>query len=291
MRDADEHTITAAVLEQFAATPDPRLRTVVSALVSHLHAFVREVEPSFAEWQAAIDTLTRTGQLCDDRRQEFILLSDVLGVSMLVDAINHRQPSGATETTVLGPFHVAGAPRPAHGADIAEGIEGERLLVEGRVQSAAGAALPGARVEVWAADTDGFYDVQRPGLDGHSGRATFEADAEGRFHFWTVMPAFYPIPDDGPVGQLLRATGRHPFRPAHVHFMISAPGHEQLVTHIFAEDSPYLDSDAVFGVKTSLIERFATHAPGRAPDGRVLDAPWRSLKRKFGLKPVESPPA
>lgn len=286
MRDANEHTITDAVLETFAATPDQRLRTLVSALVRHMHAFVRETEPSFTEWQAAIDFLTRTGQTCDDVRQEFILLSDVLGISMLVDAVNHRQPSGATETTVLGPFHVSGAPQPPHGADIAEGFDGERLLVEGEVVSAGGTILPGATVEVWAADTEGFYDVQRPELEGHALRATFQTDAQGRFHFWTVMPAFYPIPDDGPVGQLLAATGRHPFRPAHVHFMVSAPGHEQLVTHIFADDSPYLDSDAVFGVKNSLIERFATHGPSTAPDGRKMEAPWRSLRRTFGLKPV-----
>lgn len=292
MRDANEHTITGAVLQQFAGTPDERLRTIVSLLVRHLHAFVREVEPTFGEWQGAIDFLTRTGQLCDDRRQEFILLSDVLGVSMLVDAINHRQTAGATETTVLGPFYVEGAPRPAHGADIAEGIAGERLLVEGRVISAAsGSPLPGARVEVWAADADGFYDVQRPELEGYTLRATFEADGQGRFHFWTVMPAFYPIPDDGPVGEMLRATGRHPFRPAHVHFMISAPGHEQLVTHIFADDSPYLDSDAVFGVKESLVERFDSHGPGTAPDGREMDAPWRSLSRDFGMKPLIVPAA
>lgn len=291
MRDVNEHTITGAVLEQFAGTSDARLKTLVLSLVGHLHAFVRKVEPTFDEWQGAIDFLTRTGQLCDDRRQEFILLSDVLGVSMLVDALNHRRSAGATETTVLGPFHVEGAPRPAHGADIAAGIEGERLLVDGRVVSASdGSPLAGARVEVWAADADGFYDVQRPELDEHSLRATFETDGEGRFHFWTVMPAFYPIPDDGPVGQLLQATGRHPFRPAHVHFMISALGHEQLVTHIFADDSPYLDSDAVFGVKDSLIERFASNGPGTAPDGRTMSGSWRSLYRVFGIKPLAVAP-
>ena len=285
MRDADEHTITGAVLDRFAGTPDPRLRALVQALVRHLHAFVRETEPSFEEWQAAIGFLTKTGQLCSDVRQEFILLSDVLGVSMLVDAINHRQPAGATETTVLGPFHVAGAPRPVHGADISGGLPGERLLVEGSVASAAGHPVPGAVVEVWSAGQDGFYDVQRPEPAGLALRATFHTDQAGRFHFWTVMPACYPIPDDGPVGAMLAATDRHPYRPAHVHFMISAPGHETLVTHIFADDSPYLDSDAVFGVKTSLIERFATHPPGTAPDGRVLDEPWRHLERRFGLKP------
>lgn len=290
MRDANEYSITEAVLAQFDKTPDERLKALVSSLVRHLHAFVREVEPTFEEWQGAIDFLTRTGQLCDDRRQEFILLSDVLGVSMLVDAINHRQQAGATETTVLGPFHVKGAPQPAHGADIAEGIDGERLLVQGHVISAAdGLSLAGARVEVWGADADGFYDVQRPELAGHALRATFETDSEGRFHFWTVMPAFYPIPNDGPVGQLLAATGRHPFRPAHVHFMISAPGHERLVTHIFANDSPYLESDAVFGVKNSLVEPFESHDPGTAFDGRVMVAPWRGLSRDFGLKLLDIP--
>ncbi len=286
MRDANEHTITDAVLDRFADTPDPRLKQIASSLVRHLHGFVRDVEPTFDEWQAAIGFLTRTGQMCSDTRQEFILLSDVLGVSMLVDAVNHRQPAGTTETTVLGPFHVAGAPQPAHGADISGGLPGERLLVEGTVTSADGVPVPGAVVEVWSADQDGFYDVQRTDLDGSALRATFHTDRAGRFHFWTLMPAHYPIPDDGPVGALLAATARHPYRPAHVHFMISAPGHETLVTHIFAEDSPYLDSDAVFGVKTSLIEAFETKQPGAAPDGRVLDQPWRHLTRRFGLKPA-----
>ena len=286
MRDANEHTITNAVLDRFANTPDPRLKTLVQALVRHMHAFVRDVEPTFREWQAAIDYLTRTGQMCSDTRQEFILLSDVMGVSMLVDAINHRQREGATETTVLGPFHVAGAPQPAHGADISGGLPGDPLLVEGRVTSSSGEAVPGAVVEVWSADRDGFYDVQHTDLDGSAIRATFHTDTAGRFHFWTIMPAHYPIPEDGPVGSLLKVTNRHPYRPAHVHFMISAPGYERLVTHIFAEDSPYLDSDAVFGVKTSLIEAFDAEMAGTAPDGRALDRPWRHLKRRFGLKPV-----
>jgi hydroxyquinol 1,2-dioxygenase len=272
------------VLDRFTETPDPRLKTLAQALVRHLHAYVREVEPTFEEWQSAIDFLTRTGRMCSDVRQEFILLSDVLGVSMLVDAINHRQPEGATETTVLGPFHVEGAPQPAHGADISGGLPGERLLVEGGVATAGGEPIPGAVVEVWSADEDGFYDVQRDDLDGHALRATFRTDAEGRFHFWTVMPSPYPIPDDGPVGELLGATARHPYRPAHLHFMITAPGHETLVTHIFASDSPWLDSDAVFGVKNSLIQEFERRDPGAAPDGRVLEAPWRHLRRRFGLK-------
>lgn len=284
MQDADETTITQAVLDSFAGTKNPRTATLINALVRHIHAFVRETEPTFDEWQVAVDFLTRTGHMCTDRRQEFILLSDVLGVSMLVDAINHRQPEGATETTVLGPFHVVGAPQPAHGADISNGLQGERLLVEGTVASVDGAPLPGAMVEVWQADDHGFYDVQLPDLDDSLLRATFHTDEAGRFHFWSITPSFYPIPDDGPVGDLLAATSRHPNRPAHVHFMISAPGHEKLVTHVFSADSPYLDSDAVFGVKRSLIRNYEPQQPGTAPDGRVMDAPWRRLRYDFGLK-------
>jgi len=288
MFDLNEDTITDAVLDRFAGTPDARLKHLVQATVRHLHALVRETEPTFEEWRVAIDFLTRTGQMCSDVRQEFILLSDVLGVSMLVDAINHRQPDGATETTVLGPFHVADAPQPPHGADISAGLPGEKLLVEGTVVAASGIPLAGAVVEVWSADQDGFYDVQRSDLSEPALRATFRTDRDGRFHFWTLMPAHYPIPADGPVGDLLGATGRHPYRPAHVHFMISADGHEQLVTHIFAEDSLYLDSDAVFGVKTSLIQPFEPKPAGTAPDGRLLDQPWRHLVRRFGLKAASS---
>ncbi len=285
MADLNEHTITQAVLDRFAATPDPRLRTLLSSLVRHLHGFVRDAEPTFEEWQAAIAFLTRTGQTCTDTRQEFILLSDVLGVSMLVDAINHRMPAGATETTVLGPFHVAAVPFSANGTDLGAGLPGERLFVEGSVSSAAGAPLPGAVLEVWQSDDDGFYDVQRPDLDGPSLRARLRADGQGRFHFWTIMPTAYPIPDDGPVGHLLHATKRHPWRPAHLHFMISAAGHEQLVTHLFVAGGDYLDSDAVFGVKQSLVQAFNQHGPGRAPDGTQVDGPWRSLSYGFGLKP------
>ena len=284
MRDLNEHTITQAVLDRIAGTPDPRLKAVMSSLVQHLHTFVRDVEPTFEEWQAVIGFLTRTGQMCSDTRQEFILLSDVLGVSMLVDAINHRMPEGATETTVLGPFHVMDVPFQPLGADIGAGLAGERLFVGGTVSSADGTPLPGAVLEIWQSDDDGFYDVQRPELDGPSLRTRLRADEEGRFHFWTIMPTAYPIPDDGPVGDLLTATKRHPWRPAHLHFMISAAGHEQLVTHIFVQGGDYLDSDAVFGVKDSLIQEFTRHGPGQAPDGTQVDGPWRMLSYGFGLK-------
>ena len=289
MRDLNEHTITQAVLDRIAATPDPRLKAVMSSLVQHLHNFVRDVEPTFEEWQAAIGVLTRTGQTCTGTRQEFILLSDVLGVSMLVDAINHRMPAGATETTVLGPFHVGDVPFQPLGTDIGAGLAGERLYVEGTVASSNGTPLPGAVLEIWQSDDDGFYDVQRPELDGPSLRTRLRADAAGRFHFWTIMPTAYPIPDDGPVGDLLKATKRHPWRPAHLHFMISAAGHEQLVTHIFVAGGDYLDSDAVFGVKGSLIQDFTQHGPGPAPDGTQVDGPWRQLSYGFGLKSARTP--
>ncbi len=273
MRDFDENSITDAVLERLAATPDPRMRQVSQALVRHLHAFVREVEPSFEEWQAAIGFLTRTGHMCDDKRQEFILLSDTLGVSMLVDAINHRLPEGATPTTVLGPFYVEDAPELPLGAEVAQAMKGERLHVSGQVKTAGGGPIAGALVDVWHSDEDGFYDVQRPAEAEASLRARFRTDAEGRFHFWTLLPTSYPVPDDGPVGDLLRATGRHPMRPAHVHFMIAASGHETLVTHVFVAGDPYLDSDAVFGVKQELIAEFP-----KAPEGH------RVLRYDFALK-------
>ena len=279
MRDFDETNITAAVIEQFGAATDPRLKRIMTSLVQHLHDFVREVEPTFEEWSVAVDYLTRTGQTCTDKRQEFILLSDTLGISMLVDAINHRMPEGATETTVLGPFYVAGPPELPLGADISNGLHGEPLLVEGTVSSSDGTPLAGAIVDIWQADGDGYYDVQQPDLEGALLRARFRTDREGRFHFRSIMPAYYPIPHDGPVGQMLAATQRHPNRPAHVHFMIAAPGHETLITHIFAADSPYLDSDAVFGVKNSLIAEFA-----RRPAGAAAECDHRHLTYDFGLK-------
>jgi len=277
MRDFDEHNITDAVIASLAQTRDARLKTIMTSLVRHLHDFVRDVELSFEEWNRAIEFLTRTGQMCSDKRQEFILLSDTLGVSMLVDAINHRMPKGATETTVLGPFFVVSRPDEPLGADISRGIEGEPLLVEGSVSSPDRTPLEGATVDVWQADDDGYYDVQRPELQSSVLRARFRTDAGGRFFFKSIMPAFYPIPDDGPVGEMLGALGRHPNRPAHIHFMIAADGYETLITHIFNAESPYLDSDAVFGVKNSLIATFGKHAG--AGSGRILTY-------HFGLKPL-----
>jgi hydroxyquinol 1,2-dioxygenase len=288
MRDFDEYTITRAVVDRVGDVADPRLKRIMRSLINHLHEFVRDVELTSDEWSVAIDFLTRTGQKCSETRQEFILLSDTLGVSMLVDAINHRMPAGATETTVLGPFYVEDPPERQLGADVAGDVEGQPLFVEGRVLSVGGSALASAIVDIWQADSGGLYDVQKQKLPATSLRARFRTDANGRFYFWSIVPTFYPVPDDGPVGEMLRATNRHPFRPAHVHFMIDAPGYEKLVTHVFRAGDAYLDSDAVFGVKQSLIRDFVEEAPGVGPDGRRLDRSWRKLSFDFALKPTQA---
>lgn len=287
MRDFDEHTITDAVLEQFSLTPDDRLKTILNSLVRHMHDFIRDVEPSFEEWNSAIDFLTRTGQICTSKRQEFILLSDTLGISMLVDAINHRMPEGATETTVLGPFYVQDAPELPAGADISASLEGEPLYVSGVVRSADAQPIANAIVDVWQADDDGYYDVQQPELEDEPVlRARFRTDQDGRYHFRSIVPSFYPIPDDGPVGEMLKATKRHPNRPAHIHFMIAAPGYETLVTHIFLAGSPYLDSDAVFGVKSTLIADLYPRPPGTTDTGLSFETAYQTLTYDFGLKPT-----
>jgi hydroxyquinol 1,2-dioxygenase len=253
MRNLNEHTITDAVIARLVDTPDPRTRYIMTSLVRHLHAFAREVRLTEAEWLRGIQFLTATGQKCDDKRQEFILLSDTLGLSMLTVAMNDDKPPGCTEPTVFGPFHVEGAPQYEHGDDVANGAKGEPCLVRCSVKGLKGEPVAGATVEVWQADADGHYDVQLPGLAEPQGRGVLRSDAEGRFHFRTVVAEAYPIPTDGPVGEMLRATGRHPWRPAHLHFMITAPGYERLVTHVFRKGDPYLDSDAVFGVRESLV--------------------------------------
>jgi len=285
MRDLNESTITNAVLQRVSGARDPRVRQISEALVRHLHAFIGEVEPTEAEWEAGIAFLTEAGRMCSATRQEFILLSDTLGVSMLVDAINHRVSGAATETTVFGPFYVE-APQLENGADIKGHLPGVPMYVEGTVKSSDGVAIPGARVDIWHSDDAGFYDLQK--LDkasGLAGRGSFRTDPKGRFWLWTIRPAGYPIPKDGPVGKMLEAQARHPFRPAHIHFMIQAPAYRKLVTHIFAEGDEHLDSDVVFGVKASLIRRYEKHIGGTAPDGTHMSGQWFQLNYDFVLTP------
>ena len=280
---------SAEVVEaSLSATADPRLRQVLTALVRHLHAFVKDVELTEEEWGAAIEFLTATGQKCDDVRQEFVLLSDVLGVSMLVETINHRTGGRSTESTVLGPFHMVASPPRALGENIALDGKGEPCLVTGRVTGPDGSPLSGALVDVWQANADGFYDVQQPGVQPERNlRGLFTADEDGRFWFRTIVPRYYPIPDDGPVGRLLAATGRHPNRPAHVHFIVTASGHRPVTTHLFVDDSPYLDSDAVFGVKESLVRQFpVVEDPARAAEVG-LPSPFRTVHFDVTLLPAD----
>ena len=274
MRNFSEKTLTAEVLKRVGKAPDARTRKVMQSLVKHLHAFVREVRPTQEEWFRGIQFLTATGHMCDDKRQEFILMSDTLGVSMLVDFINYGKVGKATESTVLGPFFVEGAPELPHGANIAKaGTPGEPCVVSCTVKDMKGKPIAGALIDVWEAGGDGFYDVQKP--MGTNLRARFRSDAQGKFHFLCVKPVSYPVPHDGPVGKMLVACGRHPMRPGHLHFMIEAPGCDKLVTHLFVKGDKYLDSDAVFGVKESLVVNFRKNAAGEA-----------ECKYDFVLKPA-----
>lgn len=280
-----EQYVTAEVVRSFAGTPSPRTRQVMEALVRHAHAFVRDVRLTEEEWAEAIAFLTRCGDITDDKRQEFILLSDVLGLSMLTVAVNQPPDPRATEATVFGPFFVHDAPEIPIGGDIAEDAPGRACWVEGTVRGVDGEPVPGARIEVWEADEDGFYDVQY-GDDRTAGRAHLHAAADGAYAFWGIVPTPYPIPYDGPVGDLLTATGRSPMRPAHLHFMVSAPGWQRLVTHIFVRGDGAPPSDAVFGVKESLVLDFVEHdVTEPTPDGRVVDTPWASVRFDIVLNP------
>jgi protocatechuate 3,4-dioxygenase beta subunit len=249
---------------------DPRLAEVMACLVRHLHAFAKEIQLTREEWEYGIDFLTRVGRMCGDERQEFVLLSDTLGFSMLVDAINNRRPPGATENTVFGPFHVEGAPVRPMGACISLDGKGESCLYEGRVVDLDGKPVEGARIDVWSADAEGFYDVQQPDIQPKwNNRGVFVTGADGAYRFIGIKPVSYPIPDDGPVGQMLARLGRRPYRPGHMHYLVTAEGHEKLVTHVFVGNDPYLGSDTVFGVKETLIGSFE----------RIAISPtlWRSL--------------
>lgn len=277
MDEAREQAVTDEVLASFAGTSDERTRELVQSLTRHLHAFAREVRLTPDEWEAGIGFLTRVGHITDDRRQEFILLSDVLGLSMLTVGINAPPTPDATESTVFGPFFVEGAPEVPLGGDIAKGAPGVPCWASGTLRSTDGTPVAGARIEVWEADADGFYDVQYEGTRT-AGRGWLTSGAHGEYRFWSVLPAAYGIPADGPVGDLLAATSRSPMRPAHLHFKIDASGHRTLITHIFVAGDPHLGNDAVFGVKDSLVVEFAEHSPGTAPDGREMTAPWNSVE-------------
>jgi len=259
-RNKTEDDITAEVLARFSGTTDPRLRQIMLSLIGHLHAFVKEVQLTEAEWFQAIEILTEAGKMCSDKRQEFILFSDTLGVSMVVDLLDHRKPDGATESTVFGPFHRLGAPDMKAGDNIAHrDTTGVPTLVGGRVLDLDGEPVAGALLDVWQTQSNGLYDAQDEHLDELHMRGKFHSDSEGRYLIRTVLPVNYPIPSDGPVGRMLKATGRHPWRPAHVHFVVSADGYEPVTTHIFDRTDPYLQSDAVFAVKDSLICDFVRH--------------------------------
>jgi hydroxyquinol 1,2-dioxygenase len=287
MPQFNENELTGAVISSFEQTPDPRVKFLMEQLVKSLHDFVRKTDLTFDEWGYAIDFLTRVGQKCSGSRQEFILLSDVLGVSMLVDAVNHRERDGATDTTVLGPFYVGEHKPMPNGADISAGVPGERMFVQSRVTDVGGKPLAGVQVDVWHADDHGLYDSQKPGYaqEGPSSRGRFVTDADGRFFFRTILPCSYPIPTDGPVGEMILQTRRHPMRPAHVHFLLDAPGYEPLVTHVFVEGDKYLDSDVVFGVKPELISRIEKRSDAVMPDGKPVDAPWHLMSYEFRIKP------
>jgi hydroxyquinol 1,2-dioxygenase len=286
---AREEELVERVVASFAGTSDPRLKHLLEELVRHLHDYVRAVRLTEAEWNSAIEFLTRVGHITTQYRQEFVLLSDVLGLSMQTVAVNNEAMGAATEATVFGPFFVNDSPRIEPGGDISGGAPGEPAWVEGVVRGLDGEPVPGALIEVWEADEEGLYDVQHG--DGRvSGRARLEADDQGAYRFWGLFPTPYPIPDDGPVGELLAAAGRSPYRASHLHFMVTAEGYRTLVTHIFVRGDELLDSDSVFGVKESLVLDWEQHAPGTpAPDGRDLgDRAWASTRFDIVLAPGDS---
>lgn len=285
MSNNTEEQITRNVLNSMAQAPNTRLQEVMNSLVTHLHAFMREVNLTEEEWMQGIQFLTRTGQMCDDRRQEFILLSDVSGVSMLVDALNHRTQDGVTESTVFGPFYRTGARELPLGATISQDGRGEPAVVRGRVLSTDGTPLAGALLDVWETDENGLYEQQDPEQPDMNLRGKFRTDSEGRYWFVGIKPVSYAIPNDGPVGQLLRGLGRHPFRPAHIHLLISAEGFVPVTTHLFVKGDPYLDSDAVFGTKDSLVVNFIRHDSEEEAAQYHVNAPFYMVEYDFVLKP------
>lgn len=280
-----EFTITQEAIDRMNPK-DERFGQVMTSLIRHLHDFVRDVQLTQDEWMTAIEFLTKAGQICTDKRQEFILLSDTLGVSILVDAINNRFPDGASEQTVLGPYYWEGAPDLPMGSDLAQGIVGEPCFYSGRLTTLDGKPIDGAVLDIWSGDGEGNYDMQLESEEMRA-RGKLTTDADGKYWFRSIKPFYYPVPTDGPVGAMLDAMGRHPNRPGHIHFIVSAPGYKTIVTHIFPSDTPYLDSDAVFGVKQSLIANFERHEPGATPTGEKLAVPFWTCEYDFRLAPQQ----
>ena len=281
MRQFNEDTLTAEVIKRLGKSKDKRFKEIMTAAVKHLHAFARDVKLTEEEWFEGIKFLTAVGQKCDDKRQEFILLSDVLGLSMMVVALNHKTAPGATEATVLGPFFAHGAKEYGYGADLREGatMKGEVVWVSGKVLSVAGKPIANAALDIWQAKADGIYDLQTEGEFELRGRV--KANARGEYAFKSYKPKFYSIPVDGPVGELVRATGNHHMRPAHMHAIVSAPGFQQVITHVFVEGDPYLDGDAVFAVKNSLIAKYKKMSDA---DAKKVGMPAGSLKLDWDFK-------
>ena len=285
MRQFNEDTLTAAVVERFQKAADPRFRELITSAVKHLHAFAREVHLTEEEWFEGIKFLTAVGQKCDDKRQEMILLSDILGLSMMIVSLNHKTVPGATEATVLGPFFAHGAKEFDFGADLREGatMKGEDVYVSGRVLSLDGKPVANAALDIWQAKADGIYDVQTEG--GFELRGRVKANAKGEYAFKSYKPKFYSVPVDGPVGDLIRATGNHHMRPAHMHAIVSAPGYQQVITHVFVEGDPYLDGDAVFAVKDSLVGRYVKVTDAAEAKRLGMPNPFLKLTWDFKLAP------
>lgn len=293
MTPMTEDDLTQAVLARLASADDPRFAQIMRSLITHLHAFLREVDLQPQEWFAGIEFLTAVGQACTARRQEFILLSDTLGASMMVVMLDQLRAAArgkgsqrmteATEATVQGPYYWEGAPELPRGTDIAPGVKGEPTFYSGRVTDTHGQPIEGAVLDIWSGDGEGVYDMQLEGAE-MAARARIRTDAEGRYWFWSIKPTYYPVPVDGPVGNMLAGMGRHPNRPGHIHMKVYADGHVPLTTHLFVAHSPYIDSDAVFGVRPSLIVDFEPHPAGKAPDGRAMDTTYWSAHYDFRLE-------
>ena len=288
MRQFDEKSITEAVIARMSNCEDPRFRHVMTSLIRHVHDFVRDVQLTEKEWITAIQFLTDVGKTCTEQRQEFILLSDTLGISVLVISINHPAEAGSAESTVLGPYYWEGAPDVPNGSNLAVGVKGDPTFYSGRVLTASGEPLANALLDIWSGDGEGNYDMQMPGDVGMKARGRIRTDAQGRYWFRSIRPEYYPVPSDGPVGRMLRAMGRHPYRPGHIHMIVSAEGYEPVTTHIFAAGSQYLDSDAVFGVKESLVAKYNRHPAGKGPDGATMETPFYTVEYDFRLRPARS---